>query len=253
MNKINCVIIEDEIPAVDELNYILSKYDTIDVKGMAHDGESGYKLIQDIRPQAVFMDINIPMINGMQLASKIKVLDKDIIIIFVTAYEQHALKAFEVEALDYILKPYDEKRIDTTIKRLMQKNKDTKIEVSEKIVGIINKIYNTENRIKKIPCEDNGKIVLLNTDEISYCFIEGDQVFVKTRDKKYYTSYTLSEIEEKTNYFRSHRSYLVNIDHIKEMYSWFNGSYKIVVNDAEKSEVPVSRNNVKKLKDVVGL
>lgn len=253
MNRISCVIIEDEIPAADELKYILSKYDAIDIKGIAYDGESGYELIQAIKPNAVFMDINIPMISGMQLASKVKALNKDIIIIFVTAYEQHALKAFEVEALDYILKPYDEKRIDSTISRLIQKNKDAKIEVSEKIVDIINEIYNTKSHIKKIPCEDSGKIVLLNTDEISYCFIEDDQVFVKTKDKKYYTSYTLSEIEEKTNYFRSHRSYLVNIDHIKEIYAWFNGSYKIVVNDVEKSEIPVSRNNVKKLKDVIGL
>lgn len=76
---------------------------------------------------------------------------------------------------------------------------------------------------------------------------------LKKEEKKYYTSYILSEIEEKTKYFKAHRSYLVNIDHIKELYSWFNGSYKIIINDTDKSEIPVSRNNVRKLKDVIGL
>lgn len=253
MDRMNCIIIEDEIPAAEELKYILSKYELINIKGMAHDGESGYELIKTIRPKVVFMDINIPMLNGMQLANKIKELDRDITIIFVTAYEQYALKAFEVEALDYILKPYDEKRIDVTITRLLQRNKAVITEIPEKMMDIINKISNEDKYIKKIPCEDKGKIVLLNVDDIYYCFIEDDQVFVKTKDKKYYTSYNLCEIEEKTKYFRAHRSYLINIDHIKELYSWFNGSYKIVINDNEKSEIPVSRNNVKKLKDAVGL
>lgn len=253
MDKIACIIIEDEMPAADELKYILSKYEILDIKGMANNGESGYELIKNTRPKTVFMDINIPMINGMQLAHKVKELDKDIIIIFVTAYEQHAVSAFEVEALDYILKPYDEKRIDITISRLIQKNKTTKVEMPEKIIEIINKIYNEEKYVKKIPCEDNGKIVLLNVGEIHYCYIENDQVFVKTKDKRYYTTYNLSEIEEKTTYFKAHRSYLVNLDHIKELYSWFNGSYKIIINDTDKSEVPVSRNNVRRLKDVIGL
>lgn len=253
MDRMNCIIIEDEIPAAEELKYILSKYESINIKGMAHDGESGYELIKTIRPKVVFMDINVPMINGMQLASKVKELDRDITIIFVTAYEQYALKAFEVEALDYILKPYDEKRIDVTITRLLQKNKAFITEMPEKMMNIINKISNEGKYIKKIPCEDKGKIVLLNVDDIYYCFIEDDKVFVKTKDKKYYTSYNLCEIEEKTKYFRAHRSYLINIDHIKELYSWFNGSYKIVINDNEKSEIPVSRNNVKKLKDAVWL
>lgn len=253
MSKISFVIIEDELPAADELKYILSKYEVLDIKGIANDGESGYELIKNTRPKAVFMDINIPMINGMQLAHKVKEIDKDIIIIFVTAYEHHALSAFEVEALDYILKPYDEKRIDNTISRLIQKNKTSSVEMPEKMLDIINKIYNEEKNIKKIPCEQNGKIVLLNVDEIYYCFIENDQVFVKTKDKKYYTSYTLSEIEEKTRYFKAHRSYIVNLDHVKELYSWFNGSYKIIIDDVDKSEIPVSRNNVRKLKDIIGL
>lgn len=253
MDKFSCIIIEDELPAADELKYILSKYEILDVIGIAYNGESGFELIKTAKPNVVFMDINIPMINGMQLSHKVKELDKDIIIIFVTAYEQHAVSAFEVEALDYILKPYDEIRIDKTISRLIKKNKNTTVEMPDKMLEIINKLYKEENDIKKIPCEEKGKIILLNVDEICYCFIEDEQVFVKTKDKKYYTSYNLSEIEEKTKYFKAHRSYLVNIDHIKELYSWFNGSYKIVINDTDKSEIPVSRNNVRKLKDVIGL
>lgn len=256
MDRIRCVIVEDEIPAAEELNYIISQNKSISVDGVAYDGESGLEVIRKRKPNAVFMDINMPLQNGIDLAKKVKKFDDSIDIIFVTAYDEHAVEAFELYALDYVLKPFDDKRISITIDRLINKWKD-KVQEDEKLPHILNEIINKidkeERLVKKIPCERKGKIVLVNLKDIYFCYIEDEKTYVKTKDDSYLIGYTLCQIEEKTDFFRAHRSYLVNMDNIKELYSWFNGTYKIVMNDIENSEVPISRNNVKKLKELLGI
>lgn len=253
MDILRCIIVEDELPAAEELKFIISQYDFIHVEGMAYDGEGGLTLIKEKRPDAVFLDINMPLQNGIKLAEKINGFDNSIKIIFVTAYEEYAVKAFEVEALDYILKPFDEKRISVTIDRLVNKYKSekNKEDVLPNIINqIIDKIDREEKLVKRIPCERKGKIVLVDVKDIYFCFIENEKTYVKTKDEQYLVGYTLHQIEEKTEFFRAHRSYLVNMDNIKEMYSWFNGTYKLVMNDNKKTEIPISRNNVKKLKEL---
>lgn len=256
MSKLTCVIVEDEMPAVEELKFILSRYDFIDIIGEAYDGETAYNLVIRKKPRVVFMDINIPAQNGMEIAKRIKDLYKDIDIVFVTAYEKYAAKAFEIFAADYILKPFDEKRIYKTVKHLKElrvHREDGKDEISDKIDTIISKLDRGVKHFKKIPCEYYGKTILIDLKEVYYCCIENDQTYVKTRDKKYFTYYALHEIEDRTEFVRVHRSFLVNIDNVRELFPWFHGTYKVVMNDAEKSEIPVSRSNVKRLKEIVGL
>ncbi|MCT8976334.1 LytTR family DNA-binding domain-containing protein [Clostridium sp. CX1] len=254
VNKLRVIIVEDELPAAEELKFIISQYDFIHVEGVAHDGQKGLELIKEKKPNAVFLDINMPLQNGIKLAEEIKRFDNSIEVIFVTAYEEHAIKAFEVDALDYILKPFDDKRIAVTIDRLISKLNVKKVDqdnIPNIINEIINKIDRVEKLVKKIPCERKGKIILVDVKDIYFCFIEDEKTYIKTKAEQYLVGYTLHQIEEKTNFFRAHRSYLVNMDNIREMYSWFNGTYKLVMNDNEKSEVPISRNNVKKLKELL--
>ena len=254
MDKLRCVIVEDEIPAAEELSYIISQHEGISVEGIAYDGKTGMELIKSKKPDAVFLDINMPAKNGMEVAKNIKKFDDNIDIIFVTAYEEHAVKAFELNALDYVLKPFDESRIAVTIDRLMQKNnKNVEYEKIPKDIlnELIDKMDREKKLVKKIPCERHGKIILVDVNDIYYCYIKDDKTYVKVKDDSYLVEYTLAQIEERTNFFRSHRSFLVNIDNIKELYSWFNGTYKLVMDDEEESEVPISRNNVKKLKKLL--
>lgn len=256
MVKLKCVIVEDEIPAADELKYLISQYDFIEIEGVAYDGESGIDLIKEVNPDAVFMDINMPMKNGIELAANVKNFNSDIDIIFVTAYEEHAVKAFEVDALDYILKPFDEQRIEKTVQRLVCKFKGKnmdEIKLPEAITDMLNEMDKEKNYLKRIPCECKGKIILIDINDVYCCFIDVDKTYVKVKNKKYFTNYTLREIENRTNFFRAHRSYLINIDKVKELFSWFNGTYKIILNDEENSEIPISRNNVKKLKELIGI
>lgn len=252
ISKLSCIIVEDEIPAAEELKFIISQYDFISLEGMAHDGENAIEIIKEKKPNAVFLDINMPLQNGMKLAERVKEFDSSIEVIFVTAYEEYAIKAFEVNALDYVLKPFDEKRIEITVNRLLNKCRSVNGENLPNIINeIINKIDKEEKLVKKIPCERNGKIILVDIKDIFFFYIEDDKTYVKIKDDSYLVGYTLHQIEQKTNFFRSHRSYLVNMDNIKELYSWFNGTYKLVMNDCQESEVPISRNNVKKLKELL--
>lgn len=256
MDKVKCVIIEDEIPAAAELNYIISKHEDIHVVGIAYDGISGIEIIKKEKPNAVFLDINMPVKSGTEVAKIVKEFNDSIDIIFVTAYEKYAVKAFELHALDYVLKPFVEERINITINRLINKWYKTKIEV-EKIPNMLNEIIDKIDKdkklVKKIPCERKGKIILVDVKDIYYCYIQEDRTYVKTQNDKYTIGCNLYQIEKKTNFFRCHRSYLVNMDNIKEFYSWFNGTYKLVMDDEQKSEIPISRNNVKKLKEYFGI
>jgi two-component system response regulator LytT len=256
MDKIRCIIVEDEIPSVEELNYDLSQYSFVEIKGIAYDNVEALNLINNVPFDVAFLDINIPLGNGMELAKHIKEGNKALDIIFVTAYNMHAIEAFELQAFDYILKPFDEKRIATTINRLKEKyidNKQNQNEMVDKISEMINKFNNVDINLKRIPCLENGIIKLVDVNTIYYCYIEDEKTYVKTYDKSYFTNYTLCKIETRTDFFRVHRSYLVNIDKIKELYSWFHGTYKLVIDDLKKTEIPASRNNVKKLKQLLGI
>lgn len=254
MDKIKCIIIEDEIPALEEIKYLLKNYDEVSIIGEANDGEKGFDLVENLKPEVVFLDINIPIYNGIELAKNIKNFDNSIIIIFITAFQKYALKAFEINALDYILKPIDEKRFEMTMERLKASRSVTKtdnLDLSDKIDALITKLDGNKKLITKLSCEINGKTVFVNLDEILFCYAENEKTYIKTKNESFITNHTLQEIELKTTLIRTHRSYIVNLDKIKEIYSWFNGTYKLVMQD--KSEVPVSRGNVKKIKELLGM
>lgn len=256
VDKIKCIIVEDEMPSASELEYLLSQYNFIEVIGIAYDNIEAIDLINDVTFDVAFLDINIPLGNGMELARHIKDGNKAIDIVFVTAYNMHAIEAFEIQAFDYILKPFDEDRIATTINHLKEKyiaNKQDQNDVVNIISELINNLNKVDINLKRIPCVENGIIKLIDVNTIYYCYIEDERTYVKTYDKSYFTNYTLCKIEARTNFFRVHRSYLVNIDKINELYSWFHGTYKLVINDLKKTEVPVSRSNVHKLKQLLGI
>ncbi|MDF2883063.1 MAG: two component transcriptional regulator, LytTR family [Clostridiaceae bacterium] len=256
MNNLRCVIVEDEIHIAEELIFLLSKYDFIKIKARASNGEEGLKIIKEVKPDIVFLDINMPGMNGLDLANIIRKNNIETVIIFVTAYENYALKAFEIEALDYVLKPFDEDRLENTIKRIkthfkLNGKKDNNID--DKIQEILEKLGKEEKRLKKLPCEHYGKIIFVRIDDICFCYTENDKTYVKSKDKEYVTIYNLSEIEEKTKLIRVHRSFVINKDNIKEFYALFNYSYKVVMNDSNNTEIPVSRNKIKELKTILGL
>lgn len=255
MSKIRCVIVEDEAPAAEELKFLIMQDEDFAVEAMASNGEEGYEIIMELNPDVVFLDINMPLQNGIELAKRIYQDNGDTIIVFLTACNMHAIEAFELSALDYVLKPVDEQRFGTTLDRIRNKIDEQRKqgEIPEMFSRMMEKLEKKQNAYKKLPGELNGKIIFIDLKDIYFCYIEDEKTYIKTRDKSFLTGDNLCQIEKKTNFFRAHRSYIVNLDNIKELFAWFNGTYKLVMDDAEKSEIPISRNNVKKMKELLGI
>ncbi|WP_410744594.1 LytR/AlgR family response regulator transcription factor, partial [Clostridium neonatale] len=224
IDKFKIVIVEDETISNDELKYIVSKDERFNVVAQAYDGVNALKIIEDEEPEIVFIDINIPGKDGLELAEEIKKMLPDTILIFSTAYDKYAIKAFELKVYDYILKPYDENRIKDSLNCAASTLCDR---INNNDINKID-IKNIKSIVNKIPCENNGRIILIDIDKIYFCYSEDEKNYVKTDKDTYYTSKTLYELLEKTQFFRCHRSYIVNLNRIKEVYSWFNGTYKLI-------------------------
>ncbi len=260
MEIIHCLIVEDEIPVKDELLYMLKDFERIEIMSHQSNGEDALNYLKNNKVDLLLIDINIPGINGIQVAERLREMDFKGIIIFITSYDNYAIKAFELEAVDYILKPFDKKRIDLAINKVYRhyENKSNRHRIEEdhleaKVQELIQHIEKDKNRLKKFPCNLYGRTIFLDMDEIYFCFSLNDCTYVKTKSVEYLTSFTLNEIDEKTGFFRVHRSFIININYIKECYALFNYNFKIVMSDDENTEIPVSRNKVKDLKIELGL
>lgn len=253
--SIRCFIVEDEIPAIEELKYLLNKYSNFEVVEVANNMPEALQKLTNINFDVAFLDINIPGGSGVDLCKTIKSKNKDIEVVFITAYEEYALNAFDYNALDYVLKPIDEERFGITINRIeerIQTRKNRAYVFDEKTIEKTIKNVLKQREIK-IPCENNEKIILLDLDDIYYFSIEEDKTTVKTNNNKFETKFTLNELEEMTNFLRTHRSFLVNPSKVKEIHPWFNGTYKLIMKDSDKSEVPVSRSKGKLVKEFYNL
>lgn len=254
--ELKALIVDDEYPAREEVRYHLKKYDNIKVVGEAATVSEALTLINALEYDLVFLDINFPIKNGIDLGMEIQKMDSCPCIIYVTAYEEYAVKAFDVNAMDYILKPIDEEKFDRAIKKIfnafdskiIESNNKKSLEDKEHIDKQLNR-----NSIKKLSAELNGKIYLIDLDEVFYAYTDKNYVYIKRFDDKLITRYTLASLEEKLhnlNFFRTHRSYLVNLNKVKEISPYFKGTYTLIISDKENSSIPVSRRQTKELRKI---
>jgi two-component system LytT family response regulator len=174
-------------------------------------------------------------------------------VIFVTAYPEYAVSAFELDAADYLLKPVEPARLGKAIEKLRRLNRKSQPEAKPELVP-----QNRPNtyRIDCVPAGKEGKTILVTESDIFYAFTLQDSVYLKTETDKLFTRFTLKELETRLSnqsFFRTHRCYLVNLHKVQEIVPFFNGTYNLVVTDKERSEVPVSRAQAKKLKGILGL
>jgi two-component system response regulator LytT len=236
---LKALIIEDEKPAIDELKYLLSLYDFVEVIGEAQDGIEGLNLLKSLKPDIIFIDINIPKVSGLEL-SKIISSDK-VAIIFTTAYDNYAVDAFELNALDYILKPISPSRLEKSL---------------EKAKNFLNQIEPKQKKIDKIPVEEKGKIYLLDINEIVFAKSQEGFVKIVTKDSSFSFKKSMKNLEEKLQdfpqFYRVQKSYIVNLQSIYEVIPWFKSTYWLVMNDANKTRISVSKSQVKALKSILG-
>ncbi|WP_113671851.1 LytR/AlgR family response regulator transcription factor [Vallitalea guaymasensis] len=237
---IRVIIVDDEQPAIDELNYILSKYDEIDVVGKFDDPIQALEFIKKHQVEVVFLDISMPEMDGFMFAQQIINLNLNINVVFATAYNEYAIKAFEINAIDYILKPLDDERLEMTVLKIKDRVDNNLKQDSRNIEKVIE---SHKIKLKKFPVWKGERIILMDPDEILFCYVENSETYIVTENESYYTADTLCKLEktfEDHSFFRCHRSYLINLEKIEEIIPWFNKTYAVKFKNCEK-EIPISR------------
>ncbi|MEH7479646.1 LytTR family transcriptional regulator DNA-binding domain-containing protein [Neobacillus drentensis] len=242
-------IVDDEPLARDELTYLLKRSKQIEIVGESDSVESTFEKISNLELDVIFLDIQLADESGIEIAALVNKLDHPPLIVFATAFDEYALKAFDLNAVDYILKPFDEKRVLQTIEKLYKL-----IEYKKQAIPFsIQKNNFVNERSEKLAITIEEKIVIVNISDILYIGTNEGKTVIATGNSKYFVSDTLITFERKLQHssiIRVHRAYLVNVDAIIEIEPWFNSTYNLIMKDGEK--VPVSRTYTKELKQLLG-
>lgn len=241
-------IVDDEPLARDELAYLLRRSKQVDIVGQAESIETALDTLQSVDIDAVFLDIQLGDECGMEIANKLNGLEYPPLIVFATAYDEYALKAFELNAADYLLKPFEESRVQHTVEKL------TKLCHShEPTISIGSKKY-LSDRTEKLAITVDEKIVLVKVNDILYIEANEGKTTIAAKKQKYVVTESLVAFERKlqgSSIIRVQRSFLVNMNAIEELEPWFNSTYNLIMPNGEK--VPLSRTYIKELKQLLGL
>ena len=239
------IIVEDEFLAQQELSWMIQQHSTIQIEACFDDGLDVLKYLQQHRVDVIFLDINIPSLDGMLLAQNINQFAHKPLIVFITAWKEHAVEAFELEAFDYILKPYHESRIVSMLNKL-EATAQSQQAISNPAVAAAPQ---TVNLLK------DERIIVTDVNDIYYVEAHEKLTFVYTRREAYVMSMNISEFCSRLPeqlFFRCHRSYCVNLNKIREIEPWFNNTYLLKLRDLE-FQVPVSRSKVKLFRQLMRL
>ena len=251
VTKMRVLFADDELPAREKLSHQLSLMEHVEVVGMATNGKEAISLINELTPDVVLLDIQMPEINGLEL---IDLLNYQPIIIYTTAYDQFAIEAFEHASTDYLLKPFPIARLKKALAKAQQQ-----LELQRAHCQVNNPEHEqtftlTKNTINKLISKNGERIFLLSPSDIKFIKSEQGNSLAWNGDTFHHLSDTLDQLEHALaahNFVRIHRSYLVNVDHIKEIQRWFNGKLMVIVNDDIKSELSTSRAGADKLKQLL--
>jgi len=250
-NNIRAIIVEDEAPARDLIKAFLKSHENIELVDECADGFSGVKSINDNKPDLVFLDIQMPKLTGFEM---IELLDDIPEIIFTTAYDQYAIKAFELSAVDYLMKPFSKKRFDEAIEKVKARML-LKSETPEKIKKLTEKAKEESTReIERLFVKTGSKIDVVNVDDIIRIEAFDDYVEIYTAEKKYLKKETMNYLEKvlpSGMFSRIHRSAIVNLNFIKKIERYGKESYLVILTDG--SRVNVSKSRIKELKQQLGI
>jgi two-component system, LytTR family, response regulator LytT len=260
---LSAIIVDDEQLARDELAYLLKNLGDVNVVAQGKNGLEAINLIREHNPDLVFLDVQMPGLDGFGVIKKL--LDRKVPlpkIVFATAFDQYAVKAFEVNAVDYILKPFDKKRVAQSIDKAR-----TKIEAGggpeEKFETLVRMLESQKPhgaKTAKILIKAAGRLFLTDPKDICYATIDDGVITVATSGhagmEGHSNCRTLEELFENLDpnlFWRAHRSFLVNINHIREVVPWFKSSYQLRMDDKKQSEIPVSRAQTRRLRELFNL
>ena len=257
---LSAVIVDDEQLARDELAYLLKNVGDVEVVAQGKNGLEAVSLIREHNPDLVFLDVQMPGLDGFGVIKKL--LDRKVPlpkIVFSTAFDQYAVRAFEVNAVDYLLKPFDRKRVAQSVERARTMS-EAAHSSSEKLDTLVRMLESQKPQTSKILLKAAGRLFLVSQKEICFASIEDGIITVVTSGvngmEGQSNCRTLEELLDSLDpnlFWRAHRSYLVNTNRIKEVVPWFKSSYQLRMDDKKQTEIPVSRAQTKRLRELFGL
>jgi len=264
------VLVDDEQLARDELSYLLGQVDRVEIIGQAGNGVEALKTIEHLQPDLVFLDVQMPGLTGFEVARRIIDEGPSTHIVFVTAYDQHAIEAFEVNAVDYLLKPLDPARLEVAVQRARRRISFERLNAergtpaggdtgfsNDQLEKIVQLVSERQSRRERLAVKVGERFLLVNAEDIVYASLADESITVVTSHHAGTSNYrTLDELQARLDpavFWRVHRSHLVNINKIKEIVPWFSRNYILRMKDDKSTEIPVSRMQTRRLREYLKL
>jgi two-component system LytT family response regulator/two-component system response regulator LytT len=257
---INTIIVDDEKPAREELAFLLKSFPEINLLAQGKNGLEAVNLIKEHSPDLLFLDVQMPGLDGFGVLKKLVERKLKVPhVVFATAFDQYAVQAFDVNAVDYILKPFDKARIAKAVQKAKKEIEahTSTAERLEKLVAQLAAPKPVSAPPSKILIKSQQRMLLVDSNDLIFASIEGGLISVVAREVEGSSQCrTLEELHatlDADSFWRPHRSYLVNVHHIKEVVPWFKSSFMIKMNDKKQSEIPVSRQQTRRLRELFKL
>ncbi len=254
--NLRAVVVDDEQLAREDLCFVLEQLGGIDVVGQAGNGVEGLATIETLTPDVVFLDVQMPGMSGFEVARQLLERESPSQIVFVTAYDQYAIEAFEVNAVDYLLKPIEQSRLEQALHRVARRITADR-PMTEQLAKILELVGGRQARRDQMAVKVTDRFLLVHADDIIFASLTGDTINIVTNSLSGTSNYrTLDELQARLDpdvFWRVHRSHLVNITKIKEIVPWFSRNYILRMNDSKATEIPVSRSQTRRLREYLKL
>ena len=258
------LVVDDERLAREELCFLLGEQTGVQIVGQAGNGIEALGLLEDLSPDIVFLDVQMPGLNGFEVARQAMAKAMSAEIVFVTAFDQYAIEAFKVNAVDYLLKPVDPERLEQSIERARRRVAVQRGDerpagglANDELERIVQRVTERQSRRDRLAVRVGERVFLVDADELIFATLTDDAVTVVAGSLTGTSNYrTLDDLQASLDpgaFWRVHRSYLVNINKIKEIVPWFSRNYVLKMNDARATEIPVSRSQTKRLREYLRL
>ena len=253
---LTAVVADDEQLARDELCFLLGQIDGVDVVGQAANGVEALEQIGRLTPDIAFLDVQMPGLTGFEVARRLVDQRPGPGVIFVTAFDQRAIEAFEVNAVDYLLKPVDANRLEQAVIRARQRRVDHQ-PLAGQLDQLMRLMTGQKGRRDQVAVKVQDRFVLVQADDIIHASLVEDSITIVTGQVSGTSNdRTLDELHARLDpevFWRVHRSHLVNINKVKEIVPWFSRNYILRMKDAKATEIPVSRSQTRRLRDYLKL
>jgi two-component system LytT family response regulator/two-component system response regulator LytT len=260
--EIRAVVVDDEALAREELIYLLGRVGGVEVVGQAPNGLDALRMVEEIHPDLVLLDIQMPGLTGFEVARRLIENGLESHIVFVTAFDRHAIEAFEINAVDYLLKPVEAERLGMAIDRVRRRMQTDRpggrtAPVNGDLEKLLHLLAGQQDRRQQLAVKVGDRFLLVHADEIVHASVEDDVITLVTNSLSGTSNYrTLDELQARLDpgiFWRVHRSHLVNINKIKEIVPWFSRNFLLRMKDSKGTEIPVCRSQTRRLREYLKL